>query len=158
MKTPRAGLVGSALLAVVLGCGGDASDDGDPASESPSPSTAAAVTMPTVTIVTPAEGSTLEGSDAVVTLTVEGIEVAPIAEGRMDTGHHHLYLDVDLTPLELMVPLDNPQIIHMGDGRSTHTFEGLAPGEHRVIAVLADPTHTPIDPPVVDTVTFRVSG
>ncbi|MDX1396721.1 MAG: DUF4399 domain-containing protein [Gemmatimonadota bacterium] len=150
-------LAGVATL-FALGCAGGA-DEASPAAETaPAAAPAPATTERAVTIESPADGAEIAGPDVEVVLSVSGFEVAPVAEGRMETGHHHLYLDVDVTPLAEMIPLDNPAIIHMGDGRATHTFEGLAPGEHRVIAVVADPTHTPFDPPVVDTVTFNVSG
>jgi hypothetical protein len=37
-------------------------------------------------------------------------------------------------------------------------IEGLAPGEHRLIAVVADGMHVPLNPLVADTVVFTVSG
>lgn len=145
-------------LALLIACGGETADDagdGDAGAVRPAETP---VVFPDVTILTPADGETLGTVDVRVTLAVEGIEIAPVAEGRLDTAHHHLFLDTDLTPPGEMVPLDHPQIIHMGDGRAEHTFTGLGPGEHRVIAVLADPTHTPLDPPATDTVIFRVGG
>jgi len=44
----------------------------------------------------------------------------------------------------------------MGDGSSEFVFEGVAPGEHRLIAVVGDLVHMPLQPWVVDTVTFVV--
>jgi hypothetical protein len=35
---------------------------------------------------------------------------------------------------------------------------GLSRGSHRVIAVLADRGHVPLDPPATDTVRFTVMG
>jgi hypothetical protein len=40
----------------------------------------------------------------------------------------------------------------MGDGSSTYSFTEVEPGEHRVIAVVADGVHVPLQPWVVDTV------
>lgn len=149
----------TALLVAFAGCGGDAAEEApESALPAAAPTAGAPTGPPAVTILTPTAGETLATGDVHVTLAVDGIEVAPVAEGRMDTGHHHLFLDVDLTPWDQIIPLDQPQIVHMGDGRTEHTFEGLSAGEHRIIAVLADPTHTPLDPPAVDTVTFSVGG
>jgi len=144
------------LLTLSLGvaaCGGGAADDAAsgeaPPAEAPAPS---------VTITEPASGAVIEGSSVTIVLAVEGIEIAPVAEGRMETAHHHLFLDKDLTPLGEPIPADDPQIVHKGDGSSQHTFEGLAPGEHRVIAVLANPVHIPFEPLAADTVTFTIGG
>jgi hypothetical protein len=46
----------------------------------------------------------------------------------------------------------------MGQAQTEFTVEGLAPGEHRLIAVVADGVHIPLDPPVVDTVMITVEG
>ena len=141
-------------LAVGLAaCGGESAEDSSSAEAEMRAAPAASVT-----IVEPAAGAVIEGSAVRVVLTVEGIEIAPVAEARMGTAHHHLFIDRGLTPLGTIIPLDDPQIVHMGDGRSEHTFEGLAPGEHRVIAVLADPAHIPLDPPATDTVRFTIGG
>ena len=135
-------------------CGGEAAEESS-ASDADSGGASPAAS---VTIIEPAAGASIDGSDVRVVLEVEGIEIVPVAEARMGTAHHHLFLDVDVTPAGPIIPLDDPQIIHMGDGRSEHTFEGLEPGEHRVIAVLADPAHIPLDPPARDTVRFTVGG
>ncbi len=149
--TLAAGLVAVALAVPALsGCGTGGEAGGD-AEEEAAPAVR-------VDIVEPAGGATVAGPDVRVRLEVTGIEIAPIAEARPGTAHHHLFLDRDLTPWGEMIPLDNPQIVHMGDGRSEHTFTGLAAGPHRVIAVLADPAHFPLDPPVADTVSFTVGG
>ncbi|MCA1791309.1 MAG: DUF4399 domain-containing protein, partial [Thioalkalivibrio sp.] len=67
-----------------------------------------------------------------------------------------LYLDVDLTAASAPVPTVPGSIVHMGDASSVYTFENVAPGEHRLIAVVADGAHFPLQPWVVDTVTFTV--
>jgi hypothetical protein len=48
------------------------------------------------------------------------------------------------------------QIIHPGTGVSEYTFVNVAPGARRLIAVVADGLHVPLQPWVVDTVTFTV--
>ena len=48
------------------------------------------------------------------------------------------------------------QVIHLGTGVSEYTLEAVAPGPHRLIAVVADGMHVPIQPWVVDTVAFIV--
>ena len=131
-----------ALSSFVAACGG--SDGGDPS-------------LGTVSITSPADGSTINGPNVTVQVSVSGFEIRPAAEGIVPgTGHHHFYLDTDLTPADQPVPTIPPNVIHKGDATSEHTFENVAPGEHRIIAVVADGIHVPLQPWVVDTVTFTV--
>ena len=158
MSSNRLTRVFTALaLASVIACGGDAAEQATPEAETAPPAEAAAEPV-SVTIVTPAEGAALTSGDVEVTITAAGIEIAPVADGRIGTAHGHLFLDVDLSAEGEMIPQDNPRIIHMGDGRMNHTFTGVEAGEHRIIAVLADLAHVPLVPLVADTVTFRVGG
>ncbi len=43
-----------------------------------------------VTINSPADGDTVRGSAVHVTLSASGVELAPAAEERPGTAHHHL--------------------------------------------------------------------
>lgn len=141
------------LVAVATACGGgeQAEAEADVAPEMP------AEPAVTVRITQPEEGSTV-GPDVLVVMETEGIEIVSITPPVVGTGHHHLYVDVDLTPLSDLIPQNDPQIIHMGDGSTEYMLEGLAPGEHRLIAVVANPAHIPLAPPVVDTLHFTVSN
>ncbi len=112
---------------------------------------------PGVRIVEPAEGAVLAGLSMRVVLEATGIEIASAAEQRAGTGHHHLFLDTDLTAPGDTIPAGVTGIIHLGRGQAEFTFEGVAPGQHRVIAVLADPWHIPTTSAATDTVRFRVS-
>lgn len=135
-------------------CGGDA-----PPAQTEAPATAPAPAVApagTVTIIEPADGAEVQGPNVTVLLTASGIEIVPAGELREGTGHHHLYLNADLTPAEAPVPTVPNQIVHLGLGQSEWTFENLPPGVHRIIAVVADGLHVPIQPWVVDTVTFTV--
>ena len=89
-------------------------------------------------------------------LTVTGMPIVPAGDMTPMTGHHHLYLDADQTLPGAPVPTTPGSIVHMGDGSSEFTFEEVEPGEHRIIAVVADGAHIPLQPWVVDTVTFTV--
>jgi len=145
-----------APLSLAVACGGgeqaeDAEMAAAPAEEMP------AEPAVTVRITQPEEGATV-GPDVLVVMETEGIEIVSITPPVVGTGHHHLYVDVDLTPLSDMIPQNDPQIIHMGDGSTEYALEGLAPGEHRLIAVVANPAHIPLDPPVVDTLHFTVAN
>jgi hypothetical protein len=110
---------------------------------------------PTVSITSPSAGDTIRGSVVDVTLAVSGIELAPVAEQRPGTAHHHLFLDLDATSAG-PIPFGIPGIVHLGQAQTTYRWENVAPGEHRIIAVLADPAHVPLQPPAADTVSFVV--
>lgn len=138
--------------AVVLGMAGCGGGDAEPAADAETAAPAAIVR-----ILEPADGATV-GPDVTVRVEAEGIEIAPAADAIPGTGHHHFYLDRDVASWTMVIPADDPQIVHKGDGTSEHTFTGLAPGEHRIITVIANPAHIPIDPPAADTVTFMVGG
>ena len=142
----------------LIACGGGEETDVGMESDAGGMEAAAEqASLPTVTIVQPEEGATV-GPDVTVVLEAEGIEIVSITPPVVGTGHHHLYVDVDLTPLDQMIPQGDPRIIHKGDGGSEILLEGLEPGEHRIIAVVANPAHIPIDPPIVDTLRFTVAN
>lgn len=104
----------------------------------------------------PTEGAEVEGPDVLVRLGSSGIGIVPADVRDPGTGHHHIFVDTDLTPLNDTIPSGVPGILHMGQGQREFLVQGLAPGEHRLIAVLADWAHVPLDPPAVDTVRFTV--
>jgi hypothetical protein len=110
-----------------------------------------------VTILQPSEGAEVAGPSVDVVLETEGIEIAPVAEERDGTAHHHLFVDHDLTPLDQPIPSGQAGILHLGGGQTRVTLENLAPGPHRIIAVLADWHHVPLKPAVADTVHFTVT-
>lgn len=109
-----------------------------------------------VTIDSPAEGDTVRGSAVHITLTARGIELAPAAEERPGTAHHHLFLDVETGPLDRAIPAGVTGIIHLGRAQTEFHWDSVAPGPHRIIAVLADSKHVPVVPPATDTVHFVV--
>lgn len=109
-----------------------------------------------VRIVEPADGATVAAPRVRVVLEATGIEIAPAAEQRPGTAHHHLFLDTELTPPGDTIPSGVTGIIHLGRAQTEFTFDSVAPGPHRLIALLADPWHIPLEPLVADTVTVTV--
>lgn len=139
------------IAAAMIGCGG-----GDGSGETGDTVPMEEVAAPaSVTIVSPADGAELEAGPVLVVMEVANLEI--VAAGVMDagTGHHHLVVngDVDWT---LPIPNDEGVHYHMGLAETEFTLEGLAPGEHRIIAVVADGVHIPLDPPVADTITVVI--
>lgn len=91
-----------------------------------------------------------------VTLGVTGVELAPVAEQRPGTAHHHLFLDVDADMAGGPIPAGVPGIVHLGQAQTEFRWDSVAAGRHRIIAMLADPSHVPLTPQAVDTVTIVV--
>lgn len=108
-----------------------------------------------VKITAPANGATVSGPVKVV-LVATGVEIVPATVERPGTGHHHLFVDHDLTPLNDTIPRGVTGILHLGRGQTEFVLDSLRPGPHRVIAVVADWKHVPLKPLVVDTVRFTV--
>lgn len=113
------------------------------------------VKQASVKITSPTKGATVT-SPVLVKLTAVGVRITPATVEEPGTGHHHLFVDHDLTPLSDTIPRGKTGIIHLGRGQTEFQLDSLAPGPHRVIAVIADWRHVPLNPPVVDTVTFTV--
>jgi hypothetical protein len=156
-KTAFAGTSLLCVVALAQACGGEESQDQQGAALDPQPAPAAAQT-PTVTIIAPTEGETVAGPDVLVRLGASGVTIVPAANHDPGTGHHHIFIDRDPTPMQDTIPAGVPDIRHLGQGQTEFLLEGLAPGEHRLITVIADWSHVPLDPPAVDTVRFTVSA
>jgi len=109
-----------------------------------------------VRIVSPARDTVLKGTTVTVVLEATGVEIAPVAEHRAGTAHHHLFLDTEVTPVDQPIPVGVAGIVHLGKGQTSYTFENVAPGEHRLIAVLGDINHVPLKPLATDTVRFAI--
>ncbi|HEX7122198.1 MAG TPA: DUF4399 domain-containing protein [Gemmatimonadaceae bacterium] len=149
MGVRLAAMAASVLVTAACSGGGESADTmADTGSAAASP-VAVSITMPST-------GDTISGTEVHVMLSATGIEIAPAAEMREGTAHHHLYLDTDLGAPDAVIPAGMENIIHLGQGQSDYHWTGLTAGEHRIIAVLADPMHVPIQPQVTDTVTFVV--
>ncbi len=109
-----------------------------------------------VDIVEPVDEAVVNDSDVRIVLSAAGVEVAPASEERSGTAHHHLFIDRPLTRPSDTIPAGVTGIIHLGRGQTEFVLQGLAPGTHSVIAVLADWAHLPLDPLATDTVRFTV--
>lgn len=103
-------------------------------------------------IAQPADGDSV-GSGVQVVRQAEGVEVVAADGQRVEgKGHHHLFVDTDPTPPDSVIPAGVPGIVHIGTGAGEYTVTGLAPGEHRIIAVLAYGNHVPMEGVAGDTV------
>ena len=155
MTPRRAAISTAAAVAVMLAaCGGEpeGSEPEAGAAETAEPMPGAA----SVTITQPLDGAVVEGGAVLVTLEVSNLTVVPSGTQGEGTGHHHLIVDGALPAPDVPIPPNDDVHIHMGGGETEFELTGLAPGEHTLIAVVGDWVHVPLDPWVVDTVTFVV--
>lgn len=147
------------LLSSLAACGAEEAAEAPAAREASAPAAeemGGDAAPGTVTILEPSDGATVDGPDLRVVLEIGGLEIRPAGDMTPHSGHHHIYLDHDLTDPTEPIPAIPGQVIHMGDGSSEYLFEGVEPGEHRIIAVVGDHIHMPIQPWVVDTVFVTV--
>jgi hypothetical protein len=142
------------LCAFLVACGGSEQEAGMDMDHDMS--TMAAEPIGTVSILEPANSADIMGRNVTVRLSVAGFPIVQAGDMTPGTGHHHLYLDADLTAATVPVPTVPGSIVHMGNGASEYTFENVAVGPHRLIAVVADGAHVPLQPWVVDTIVFTV--
>lgn len=106
---------------------------------------------PTVTASATAAGGTVT-----VRMTVEGVQLVKADQdpGTGGTGHLHLFVDRDPTPAGQAIPKE-AGIIHTTD--LTVQIPGLAAGEHKIVVVVGDRSHVPLDPPVRATATVTIA-
>lgn len=99
--------------------------------------------------------ATYVGDSVTVRFGAFGATVVP-ATGTAVAGevHHHLFVDVDVTPEGAPVPKGDG-IYHLGNGADSVRI-ALAPGAHRLIAVLATGDHVPLAGATRDTITVSI--
>jgi hypothetical protein len=115
-----------------------------------SPTTAAKVE-----ITEPANGATVSRPVKVV-LIATGVQITPATDSTPGTGHHHLFVDHDVTPASDTMPRGVTGIIHLGRGQTEFVLDSLKAGKHRVVAVIGDHNHRSLNPMAADTVEFTV--
>ena len=108
-----------------------------------------------VEIVSPMP-ATYVGDSLTIRFGAFGATVVP-ATGTAVAGevHHHLFVDVDVTPDGEPVP-KGEGIHHLGNGADSVRI-ALAPGTHRLIAVLATGDHVPLAGASRDTITVTMA-
>ncbi len=142
------------MFTLATGCG-QGSDEEEPDSGAGAEASAPAMA---VRLVEPADGAVIDGSSVRIVLEVEGLEIVPAGTVQARSGHHHLLVNTGLTPAGQPIPATSGVHIHLGQAQTDYELTDLEPGDYTVIAVVGDAVHVPLDPPVVDTVTFTVGG
>lgn len=134
------------LVPVILLCGACAGETAPPAPPSDPVGVEILSPMPTSHV----------GDSLTVRFGAFGAAVVP-ATGTAVPGevHHHLFVDVDVTPEGEPVPKGDG-IYHLGNGADSVRI-ALAPGSHRLIAVLATGDHVPLAGASRDTITVSMA-
>ena len=142
--------VGLGIALMVLGCGG-----GGDTQEADAGMAEEAAMPARVTITQPADGAVVDAGPVLFVMETENLEIVEAGNMNPGTGHHHLVVDGDID-WALPIPNDPGVHYHMSLAQTEFTIEDLMPGEHRIISVVADGVHIPVDPPVADTITITV--
>ena len=109
-----------------------------PRSESP-PGAAAA-------ILSPQDGASVS-SPVKVVFDLQGMTLAPAGDPALNSGHHHLLVDVPAPDLGQPIPKDENHL-HFGMAQ-TEVELTLTPGQHTLQLLLGDANHVPHNPPVL---------
>ena len=111
-------------------------------------------TSPAVTIVQPKNGSSQSAGDVTVTVVVSNFNLADkLGQANVaGEGHLHYFLDVaaPTTPGKPAIPPAGSTWAATAD--TTHTFTNVTPGTHTISVELVNNDHTPLNPPVVSTI------
>ncbi len=84
----------------------------------------------------------------VVKFEVTGMDVVPAGKNEPNSGHHHLFIDLNsLESASKPLPASD-NIIHYGAGQ-TEAEITLKPGKHTLQLMFADYMHVPFDPIVM---------
>jgi len=142
------------LAAFALGAACAPAGDKPASTESAAPATSEPAKL--VAILSPTEGDTV-GPNIAVTLGATGVTIEKASGVRAEgIGHHHLFLDTDPTAADAPIPPATPTVVHLGTGANEYTFTAIAPGPHRIIAVIAWGDHVPMVGVRTDTVNVVV--
>jgi hypothetical protein len=104
----------------------------------------------------PNDGEVINAQRFRVWFGLRHMGVAPAGVEKVNTGHHHLLIDTDLSSDDQPIPNDRNHL-HFGGGQTEAMVE-LAPGTHTLQLVMGDHDHVPHNPPVVSpkiTITVR---
>ncbi|MCI4683547.1 DUF4399 domain-containing protein [Candidatus Rhodoblastus alkanivorans] len=123
-------------------------DNGAPktASAAPPPGRTPSPPDARVYFIYPKNGDTIY-PHSTIRFGLSNMGVCPAGVYKLNTGHHHLLIDLPTPPLDKPLP-NEPNLMHFGRGE-TEVKLSLSPGKHTLQLIFADYRHTPHDPPVI---------
>jgi len=136
-----ASILGS--LVTVAACGGAEEPAPEPAAEEPA-AEEPMDTSPRVYFIAPVEGSTV-ASPVHLMFGAENFVIEPVGEGEIHAGagHHHVGIDTDCLPVDVIIPEAEPWV-HFGDASAMIDMQ-FEPGEHRVCLQIGDGEHRTLE-------------
>ena len=100
-----------------------------------------------VSILKPLDGEVVNQTFR-VKFDIKHFDLAPAGTYKINTGHHHLLIDVEKMPdFKYPIPSDGHHL-HFGGGQ-TEALIQLTPGNHDLQLILGDRFHVPHDSPLI---------
>ena len=150
------------LSIVVAGCSAPAAvpsaapPTAPPAANAAVTARAPSPTGATLKILSPTAGGTVGLGAVKVSVNYAGPTLVPGPEAKkLDDYHLHYFLDEDANGFvqgARPIPTGNPHIIH--SAAKEVTFENVGNGAHTVAVVMSGNNHIPVNPILIDTVSF----
>jgi len=150
------------LSIVVAGCSAPAAvptaapPTAPPAANAAVTAAAPSPTGATLKILSPTAGGTVGLGAVKVSVNYAGPTLVPGPEAKkLDDYHLHYFLDEDANGFvqgARPIPTGNPHIIH--SAAKEVTFENVGNGAHTVAVVMSGNNHIPVNPILIDTVSF----
>ena len=107
-----------------------------------------ATSAPVVYFANLADGDIVTSPFRVV-FGISGLGVAPALTDKEMTGHHHLFIDTELTAEEMEYAIPNDDTHRHFGGGQTEVVLDLPPGAHTLQLNFGDLNHEQFDPPVL---------
>ena len=155
------GLSAAAICLIAAGAAAQGTQ-GQPATSAPAAAASGTPRTPAphdayVYIGWPLDGATVNSNHIKIWFGTRNFGIAPAGVQKVNTGHHHLLIDVPLPPLDQPIPNDRNHL-HFGLGQTEAVIE-LPPGKHTLQLLMGDADHVPHDPPVMSKrITIYVRG
>jgi hypothetical protein len=114
---------------------------------------------PSISILTPADGQTVQGGAVTVSVSVNGFKVVnqqarpPFPPPVAGKGHVHFYLDTETLPSTHSPPTTGT---YRSISATTYTWTGVGRGRHTLAVQLVGKDHVPLSAPVKDRVNVTV--
>ena len=120
---------------------------------------APAAVASTISITSPTNGASLPAGNIAVTIAVSNFSVVD-KQGQANVlgeGHIHYFLDV-AAPTIAGVPAVPASGTWAHVATTTHTFNNVGKGSHKIAVELVNNDHTPLVPPVVANITINATS
>ncbi len=114
---------------------------------------------PSIEITSPANGATVPAGNVTISVRVSNFNLVeklgqPNVSGE---GHIHYFLDYPAPTEQGKAAIPPTGTKWAATPATSYTFGNVGPGSHTIYVELVNNDHTPLNPPVVQSVTFTVS-